>query len=172
MLLKPQPGLAGWALALCLLACVTTQASSGVQPAWRTATIVLLAVSHFTANVTSGILGRIIALDHDQGTLMRLAWNLVTIGVLLNACRVVFEPAFQSTGRVDSTTYPASGLRHLVASSFLILTAALGAMWSAFTTLQLGTRLQAIDWTLIGCIVLLVPTVIWNHQTMGDAGSP
>jgi hypothetical protein len=173
MVLKPQPGLVGWALALCLLACVTTQGISGVQPAWRMATIVLLAVSHFTANVTSGVLGRRIALDHDRGTMMRLAWNLVTIGVLVNACRVVFELAFQSTGRYDSATYPALGLRQiLVASSFLILTAALGAMWSAFTTLQLGIRLHAIDWTLIGCIVLLVPTVIWNRQTMGDSGSP
>jgi hypothetical protein len=45
-------------------------------------------------------------------------------------------------------------------------------MWSAFTTLQLGIRLHAIDWTLIGCIFLLVPTVIWNRQTMGDSGSP
>ena len=173
MRLKPPPGLVGWGLALCLFLCVTTQVLSGIMPAWRTATIVLLAVSHFTANVSSGVLGRRIALDHDKGTLMRLAWNLITLAVLVNACRVVFEVAFQSTGRLDSAIYPALGLRQiLVASSFLILTGALGAMWSAFTTLQLGIRLRAIDWALIGCVVFLVPPVIWNRQTMGDSGSP
>lgn len=173
MVLEPKPGLVGWALALCLLACVATQALSGIQPAWRMGTIVLLAASHLTANVSSGVLGRRIALDHDQGTLMRLAWNLVTVGILVNACRVVFELSFQILGRFDSAIYPALGLRQiLVASSFLILTGAFAAMWSAFTTLQLGIRLHPIDWALIGCIVLLVPTVVWNRQSMGDSGSP
>jgi hypothetical protein len=173
MVLKPQPGLVWWGLAFFLVACITTQVISGVQPAWRTATLVLLAASHFTANVSSCLLGRRIALDHDKGTLMRLAWILVSIGILVNACRVAFEFAFHSTGRLDSAIYPALGLRQiLVASSFLILTCAFGAMWSAFTTLQLGIRLHAFDWVLIACIVLLVPPVIWNRQTMGDSQSP
>ena len=45
------------------------------------------------------------------------------------------------------------------------------AMWSSFTSLRLGVRLRALDWALIGCILLLVPPVVSTRQNMADAES-
>jgi hypothetical protein len=45
-------------------------------------------------------------------------------------------------------------------------------MWSSFASLAMGLRLRLLDWALMGCILLLVPPVVWSRQSLADSGSP
>lgn len=110
--------------------------------------------------------------DYKPGSTMLLSWQLMSVVCGLSIVRHSYEAWLKLAGW--DVLFPATltTLRQIpISMTLVVLTAALVAMWSAFSAIGLGVRFHRVDLIGVGAILTCVPFIFSLRENMTDTQS-